>query len=243
MRNALERNGLVDEIARSRAPSEAQRKYLLDRMQTVAVYLSQASEHEILDEITALFAVMAHKPGEDIELSARIRLYVNDLKQFPAWAVADACAFYRTAIVGEGIYCPTPGQLCAKARGLTAAWTRELAALNVVLLARVVDDITPEVEKKRSDAVLRWENEIRPAILAAAAVDKALMMGKRDHAAALAEAAKPETPDEILARLAELPVPTLSAKALALYRGKSHGMAHPLAPGEDVSDLNGGRQC
>ena len=215
MQNALERRGITDEIAASCAPDGPQRQYLANRKAELGAHLVKADPADVLAEVTALFAVMAHKAGADIEIAARMRVYVNDLSGLPLWAISEACEAYRTAKFGDGVFCPTPGEICARARVSIAAASREYGAIDRILAARVVPDEDPEVARRRKAVIDRWRNEIKPEIDATVARDRAAIRARGFKGAAPVEPAKPETPEEALERLRGLPLPKLSPVAIA----------------------------
>lgn len=201
------------EISADVAPTDEQRAAMSQRAAALRGALLPALEDERRAELATMFAVLAFKNVDADMIPAMRKIYLADLADIPVAALREACAHFRRTEQ----WVPSIADIRAEAAHHSAPWGKELRRIETVLSAKVTGAITPEVARKRSAAVERWENEIRPQVLAAAAADQALMRGKPELADALASAAKPETPDEALARLKAMPLPQLSPATLERF--------------------------
>jgi hypothetical protein len=204
------------EITADRAPSPAQLQSLAARTSALRSALAPAPDAERRAELAALFLVLAFEKLEGEEAVAMQRIYLSDLGDIPFAALREACGHFRRTAK----WVPSIADIRGEAAHYAAPWAKELRRIESVVNAKVIGEITPEIERKRSAAVERWENEIRPQIAATIERDRAIMRGKGFRAGTMVEPPKPETPDEALARLQALPMPKLSPAALSTIRAR-----------------------
>lgn len=161
MVNALDREGVGYVISASAAPTEDQRAFMLRRADDIADALEPAPEALVLVELTALLRVMAIKGGDESELEAVIRIYLDDMVGLPMFAVVNACRAFRRGDVGNGRFAPTPGELRVQAKTYIAPWVDERAKLLRVLDAKVLAAPTPESEARREAALAHIRATLR----------------------------------------------------------------------------------
>jgi hypothetical protein len=92
--------------------------------------------------------------------------YVKALEEFPVWTVTEACRRFRsgrTATAWKPSYCPTSAQVANECRDILQPFHDELTALRDVLDAEIAPAPDPDAAA-RLKAVMRWEDELRPAM-------------------------------------------------------------------------------
>lgn len=204
MLNAVEPSGLGTVIPASRAPTGEQRAWLDRRRAAIDDWLAPCSEEEVLREIGLLFASMAFRPDQS-EVEARLRLaaYTQafattpETRGPPGWALSRACEDYRLGRVGDGVFIPRPGELRLLAVSHTRPWSRESANIGRVLDSRIECEPDADDAATRAAAIRRWNEEIKPGVMAAARADDARRLGKPQLAEALDGAASLDATPEL----------------------------------------------
>lgn len=135
-----------------RSPTSAQREALGARSAELVAWLSPPPAQSIRVEVAALFGVMASRGGDEIDLRARLEIYVADLASLPMFALRAAFHAYRTGRLGDGKWLPTPGELRIAAEGYARHLVDEQAKIRKVLTAQIIPD--PVVSPERKAATL-----------------------------------------------------------------------------------------
>jgi hypothetical protein len=137
---------------------EARRGMTL-RAQMLADKLLPAGPEMASLAIAPTVIAMIPRSGDEGEHKARMAVYINDLAELPAWALAEACARFRQGKVGDGKFLPTPGEIAVEARWLMQPFARARHDIERVLAARVAK--SPELTADERKAVVA---RLRPMI-------------------------------------------------------------------------------
>lgn len=153
--SALEPRGLGFEIRAAAAPSPDQRAWLVTRCAALRASLAPISTAELASELAALFASLGHRNASEGEAGAILRLYASDLADLPAAALRLACADFRQGRAGDGNWAPTQAQLRSRANVRAAGIREELAQLERILNAHVIDVREDSAARERVMAHVR----------------------------------------------------------------------------------------
>lgn len=148
-------------IARSDAPSDAEREELEGRRSELSASLSPGLAKELEYELLALRAGFGSSAGRDeVSSAVEAKIAAKALAGFPAWCVAKACA---RAIGGEaetiapGPHCPSPPQIAVECRAILDDIHTELASIDDILSARIQPDPNADMAA-RARAVIAWQD-------------------------------------------------------------------------------------
>lgn len=140
-------------IASDAAPTQAERQMLQARRDDVVSGLVPATRPEIGRLVASLRAVMPAQGGDDAELT--INLYLSALAGLPLWALDQVCrAFLAGKVPGHEKFAPTPDQIASRARALIVGFESEIAAIDKIVRAEIVQVMSPE-ERERMGEKLR----------------------------------------------------------------------------------------
>lgn len=155
MLSAIEPAGLGWVIPSERAPSGEQRQWLAERSVMITGAMQPLPEVDLRMEITALFATMGRRSGDDEDAKAIVAIYLADLAGIPGFALRQACADFRQGRAGDGKWVPTQAQIRTRANEILVGPRKELGDIERVLTAKV----TPPVNHANREKVMAHVNE------------------------------------------------------------------------------------
>jgi len=199
LRRGLRMEGDRYSVSPRMAATAEQRGMLKQRLALINDWLAPAGGKYVEAEIAAVFGVMAVDAESLEDRRIRMRIYVSDLQDLPAFAVSHACAAARRGEIGDGVYAPKVAVLRGAAREKMRAFEIERADIRRVLDADVVEKRPPTPQAQAR--VNRLVAEVAAAAHAAIVHDRV-----RFPAAPVARDARSpptETDAEMTARLRE----------------------------------------
>lgn len=153
-------------ISEQLAPTGAERQALQARRNELMDALAPGNPQDIAQEVRLLKVGFASYGVDEMSAEVQVGIFVEALAQFPLWAVREARARFRD---GKNVTpwnpreCPTSAQVAAECRAIISPVQDELRPIADVLDAEIAPAPDPDMQKRLS-AVMRWEQEIRPAI-------------------------------------------------------------------------------
>ena len=151
--NALEGHGASRRrsISSRSAPTAAEREALQRRMCELADALVPASHEAIVKSIGMMRAGFPALSTTEAERVTSIKVYAAALKEFPEWAIGQACRAAIEGRIGRGQYAPAAPELVAECQRVTAPVREEHVRIATILNAEVYHEPEPE-EKARVNA-------------------------------------------------------------------------------------------
>jgi hypothetical protein len=185
-------------IRRSALPDADEQQALRDRQQELAAALTPADPDEVQRSVAALVANLPAPPGTEASVRLQVSARTSVLTQFPIWAVNEVCRKYMDGSLSSGGYMPSAPEMANACRAAVGRFHEELHRLDGILNAEVYDDPTPESIGRATGC----EEAIRIAAESRSAAVKRHWEDRRHEFVTEGEVkARPETPDEIMARL------------------------------------------
>jgi hypothetical protein len=129
-------NGIVGDekwgfrLFEDRRPSKAVMLRLSDRLQSLRQSTVAQASAEISDALSDIFSVM---PSHGSDPVRRARVYLEELADLPAWAVAQVLRRFVRGDLGEGRFAPTIAEIRHHAARLDAQFARERERITKVL--------------------------------------------------------------------------------------------------------------
>jgi hypothetical protein len=194
------------------SPSDSERQALEVRHSELVLALRPANDDEIKVRISAIRMGFPATPGtEEYSAERLVQLYASALAPFPLWAIDECCRLFIDGRVPKhnNAWAPTPPEMAVVCRGIVDAHQTELSKLSEILGAKVYHELVGQERDdhdRRLVACMRWEKEIRPAMVARKTLPPK------------------ETPEQALARLAADKSPIVIdeplGKKLAAMKGR-----------------------
>gem|GEM_PF-6082084 len=140
-------------ISSDQAPTTAQRGALEVRKAELEAALTPADEQKIAEMIAVLRQPFPTQ--RDTDSATVLKLYVEVLKVFPEWAIAQTCRRFMTGEAGDGKFAPTPPEMVKQCAALVTAHRAQLIKIDRILNAEVKASVnlSPEELAKRSAAL------------------------------------------------------------------------------------------
>lgn len=151
-------------ISAEAAPSDTDRAVLIGRREDLRAGLAGAGPDTVARIIAPLLMWYASKPLDEAERRSVIRMYQQALGNYPRWAIEQAVgAFNQGRLKGSTEFAPKPATLAQACGEIVHGFQLEQHRIRQILEAEVYREPTPE---ERARVVERWENEIKPQMLA-----------------------------------------------------------------------------
>lgn len=159
---------VIPTIAQSLSPSPSARLVIEARIAELRAARAAVDIDFAMAKVTELLLSFAGQAMNEAGAKARARGYIIALEDLPPWAIADACRRWLRGDAGEHNYnfAPSPPILRKVAESAVGIVDSQIAALDRLLTAKVVDD--PEefsaehCEKMREKLVLVFKDAAKP---------------------------------------------------------------------------------
>lgn len=138
-------------ISSRSAPTAAERDALQGRLRDLADCLRPASHETAIRHIGAMRAAFPALSTTETERVASLKVYAAALKEFPEWAIGQACRAAIDGRIGRGQYAPAAPELVAECQRVAAPVREEHVRIATILNAEVYHEPEPE-EKARVNA-------------------------------------------------------------------------------------------
>lgn len=153
---------VLDERYLALAPTDEQRAWMKDRVETLRFCLKPATADHIRTQLMSMFVTMKQRnPGTSSDARKVVDTYIADLSGVPRQPFLEACAALRRGDVGEG-WLPTPAELRQETNLRAMRPQQQLFDLTTILGARIPKP--PDSLEKRRAVVAQCQESLRLAL-------------------------------------------------------------------------------